>query len=79
MIDIETLKILTNGGVAIAALYMAYLLFKPIIQWMLTTWTKRMESQDRAHEYQRTEHEQQTDLLKGAHIKLDTIAKVVHR
>lgn len=79
MPELEVVKILANSGVGCVALYLAYKLFQPVIQWMLTTWTTRMESQDRAHEYQRNEHKTQQDLLQGAHIKLDTIVKVVQR
>jgi hypothetical protein len=75
MFDEKLLNLFMEKGVSVFALFLGYKIFCLV----LAMWKSQQESQNRAHEHQHREHEEQTELLNRAHVKLDTIAKVVHR
>jgi len=75
MFDEKLIKLLLESGMGITALVLGY----KILVLVLDMWKTQQESQNRAHEHQHREHEEQTDLLTKAHVKLDGLAKKVHQ
>ena len=75
MFDEKFLKLIMEGGVSLTAIFLLYRL----LVLVLSMWKAQQETQQRAFDHQRKDHEFQADLLKGAHTKLDVIVKGVHR
>ena len=75
MFDEKLLKLILEGGVSFTDLYFGY----RILIVVLNMWQTQQETQSRAHEHQHREHEEQTDLLKDAHVKLNGLAKAAHK
>jgi len=75
MFDEKFLKLIMEGGVSLTAIFLLYRL----LVLVLSMWKAQQETQQIAFNKQREEHGVQTDLLKGAHTKLDVIVKGVHR
>ena len=76
MFDDKFLKLLLDSGLGITALVLGY----KILVLVMDMWRNQQDTQQKAFEHQRKEHEVQTELLNRAHNKLDNIAtKVAHR
>ena len=76
MFDDKFLKLLLDSGLGITALVLGY----RILVLVMDMWRNQQETQQKAFEHQRKEHEVQTDLLNKAHTKLDGLTgKVAHR
>jgi hypothetical protein len=75
MPDEKLIKMIVEGSTAIVALILLFKLFVIV----LSMWKDQQATQQIAFNKQREEHGVQTDLLKGAHNKLDVLVKGVHR
>ena len=75
MFDEKLIKLLLESGMGVTALVLGY----RILVLVLDMWKSQQEGQNRAHEHQHREHEEQTELLTRANVKLDGLAKKVHQ
>jgi len=70
MFDEKLLRMVVDAGVFLAS---TILIFRPIVMFMISRWSKEMDANANAHEYQRKEHGEQADMLREANNKLDVL------
>jgi len=75
MPDKDTIDLLIKSGGFVFAAVLLWHLSNRLLTFMLGVWKDEMQSQKRAHEYQRKEHAEVKDSLDKAHLKLDIIVQ----